>query len=166
MLSIVVLVPLLGGPAPLLGNRPAHAAGAPTEPAHEDYYYPKVTSTELYVSRAKVLDDSTKQRRQGFIVGLAEQLNQLPYPPVYSIFAKGDEADKLIIMGMQDGMLNSIYRARALFAQMTSVARGTPLFHDMAVDDLFTFFDLLRLLGFTRVTVSDGKNFTHQVTLK
>jgi hypothetical protein len=160
--SLPLLFALLG--VALLGF-----AGGPAradEPDQETYYYPKLTSSEVFVSRAKVLNDSTRQRRLGFINGLAQQLNALPYPPQFIIFAKGDDAEKLIVIGMQDDGVNSIYRARAVFAQLTTMARASALFKDLAVEELFTFYDLARMLGFARITVSDGKNFSHQVTLQ
>ena len=40
------------------------------------------------------------------------------------------------------------------------------LVRDMKVDDIFTFFDLARLLGFTEITVSDGETFAHQIKLE
>ncbi len=130
------------------------------------YYYPKVTSREVYVSRARVLQDSTRTRRLGFVSGLTQQLANLPYAPAYAIFAKGEEATRLIIVAYGDGQLNTVYRARALFATLTGLSRLTPLFQELHVEELFTFFDLCKLLGFTTITVSDGRRFTHQVTLK
>ena len=61
---------------------------------------------------------------------------------------------------------NTIYRARALFASMTALARLTPLFRELQVEELFTFFDLAKMMGFSSITISDGAKFTHQVTLK
>jgi len=132
----------------------------------EGYYYPRVTSHETYVSRAQTLKDSTRARRLGFVSGLTQQLSDMPYAPSYAIFAKGDQSTRLIIVGFGDGQLDTIYRARALFASLTSLARLTPLFQELQVEELFTFFDLCKLLGFTTITVSDGRKFTHQITIK
>lgn len=132
----------------------------------EGYYYPRVSSREVYVSRAQTLKDSTRTRRLGFVSGLTQQLADMPYAPSYAIFAKGDQATRLIVVAFGDGQLDTIYRARALFASLTSLARLTPLFQELQVEELFTFFDLAKMLGFTTITVSDGRKFTHQVTLK
>ncbi len=141
-------------------------AGAKTRDRYEGYYYPTVSSHEVYVSRAKVLEDSTRARRLGFISGITEQLADLPYAPSYAMFAKGDDADHLIIVGYVEGQLNTVYRARALFASLTALARTTPLFQQLQVEELFTFFDLCRMLGFTSITISDGDKFAHQITIK
>jgi len=142
------------------------AAAAQSSDRLEGYYYPKVTSHETYVSRARTLQDSTRARRLGFVSGLTQQLSDMPYAPSYAIFAKGDQSTRLIIVGFGDGQLDTIYRARALFASLTSLSRLTPLFQELQVEELFTFFDLCKLLGFTTITVSDGRKFAHQITIK
>lgn len=133
---------------------------------HEGYYYPKLTSREVYVARARTLDDASRQRRIEFVNGLTQIMSQLPYEPQYAIFAKGDEAEKLIIVGLREGSFNTLFRARALVANLTAFARMAPLFKEFKVDDLFTFYDLAKLLGFDRVTVSDGARFAHQVSIQ
>ncbi len=133
---------------------------------HEEYYYPKVASHETYVSRAKVMADSDRGRRLGFVSGLTQQLSDLPYAPSYAVFAKGGEGDRLIIVAYGEGQFNTLYRARALFASLTALARLTPLFQELQVEDLFTFFDLCKLLGFRTITISDGEKFAHQVALR
>jgi len=137
-------------------------AGTPDVSAHEGYYYPAVTSTETYKSRARVLDDNDRRRRLEFVTLMTA--SQLAAP--YLLFAKGDDAEKLIIVGMQDGWLDTPYRMRALLAMFTQVARQTPLFRDYAVDDLFTFYDLARLIGFAQITVTDGRQFAHRIVLE
>jgi hypothetical protein len=65
-----------------------------------------------------------------------------------------------------DGQLDTIYRARALFATLTAVARLSPVFQNIEDSDRLTFFDLLKLLGFEQVTISDGVGFAHQVFIE
>ena len=133
---------------------------------HAGYYYPPTTSSETYEARATTMPDTDRSQRIKFINNLTEQLLSRPYPPQYAIFAKGDEAQKLIIVGQQPGALGTIYRARALFATLTAVARRLRLFQEFGVQEYFTFFDLARLFGFTRITISDGESFSHQIYLK
>jgi hypothetical protein len=145
---------------------PASAQEPRQRDRHEGYYYPTIKSRETYDSRAQTLPDSDRQRRLSFVNLLAQQQVERPYPPRYAMFAKGEEAEKFILVGFENSGINTIFRARALFAAMTNLARLTPLFQELQVDDLFTFFDLLKLMGFTQITVSDGDKFTHQITLK
>jgi hypothetical protein len=148
-------------------TNPQAASGSGDEVSHhEGYYYPRITSTEIYKARAKTLEDSDRKRRLLFVTTLAQDQAELPFPPPYLMFAKGDDAEKLIIVATRDGMLDTLYRARALLATFTYAVRQTPLFQDYEVDDFFTFYDLLKLLGFTQVTISDGRNFSHRVTIE
>jgi hypothetical protein len=141
-------------------------ASVGAENRHVGYYYPDITSTEVYESRARVLDQANRRSRLSFVVGMNTAQAAYPYPPRYAIFAKGDEAQKLIVVGLDGESFRTLYRARAVLAQLTARARSTELFRNLEVDDLFTFFDLLRMLGFDRVTVSDGETYAHQVDLQ
>jgi hypothetical protein len=142
------------------------ATSASADERHEGYYYPEISSREVYVSRAPKLEDSNRSRRIGFVTGLTKFIYDQPYPPQFAIFAKGDDAEKLIVVATGDGQFNTIYRARALFASLTALARLSPLFRDAAVEEYFTFFDLAKLLGFTQITVSDGDTFAHRIELR
>lgn len=133
---------------------------------HAGYYYPPVTSSETYEARAATMPDADRSQRLKFINNLTEQILSRPYPPEYAIFAKGDEAQKLIIVGQQPGAIGTIYRARALLATLTAVARTSRLFNEFGVQEYFTFFDLARLFGFERITISDGESFSHQIFLE
>jgi hypothetical protein len=141
-------------------------APARADDRHVGYYYPPPQTIETYEARAETLEDSDRTRRVGFVVELTAQMLSNPYPPEFAVFAKGDDAEKLLIVALKDGVLDTIYRARALLALLTSVSRATPLFKDYGVADYFTFFDLLKILGFAQMTISDGDGFAHQVLLK
>ncbi len=130
------------------------------------YYYPKPAAIEVYRARARTLPEADRRRRIGFVIGVVKQMRQRPYPPEYAVFAKGGKAHKLIIVSNRAGRLNTIYRVRALLATLTSVARTTPIFREYNVEDYFTFLDLVKMLGFELVTVSDGDTFTHQIVLE
>lgn len=140
---------------------PGHA-----QSKHEGYYYPKINSREVYIARGRTFDDATRVRRLEFVNGLTELYAQLPYEPQFAIFAKGDNAEKLIIIGLREGSFNTIFRARALVANLTAHARLAPLFKEFGVADIFTFYDLAKILGFDRVTISDGAKFAHQVSIQ
>jgi hypothetical protein len=142
------------------------AAPALAKDRHAGYYYPKVNTTENYVARAKVLGETNRSMRIGFIVAQTLGQREAGYPPRFAIFAKGDEAEKLIIIGMGGGGFATLYRARGVLAQLTAISRSTELFRELAVEDIFTFFDLARMLGFEQITISDGNTYAHRVNLK
>lgn len=141
------------------------AAGDDEGDHHEGYYYPKPQTVEHYVAEVYALPGSDKVRRQSFIIGLTKQLVGGQYAPPYAVFTKGEQSDKLIIVGLRDGELNTLYRARALLATFTSVARATAFFQQNTQPDEATFLDLLKLLGFRQVTISDGRDFAHQIII-
>jgi hypothetical protein len=134
---------------------------------HAGYYYPEPTSRETYNSRAQVVEQlATRANRLALVVGITHEQLDLTFTPRYVVFAKGDEADKLIIVALDDELFRTAYRMRAVLAQMTAMARASELFQSLQVEDLFTFLDLVRMLGFAQVTVSDGDRLTHQITLE
>ncbi len=133
---------------------------------HEGYYYPETKSEETYVARAVTLPQASRQSRIGFVTGMTAQQLRAPYPPQFAIFAKGDDAQKLIIVGLNESAVGTVYRARALLAQLTAQVRTTQFFQEMGVTDFFTFFDLAKMMGFEQITVSDGDTFSHQVLIR
>ncbi|MBV6632699.1 MAG: molybdopterin-guanine dinucleotide biosynthesis protein A [Alphaproteobacteria bacterium] len=132
---------------------------------HAGYYYPEPDEVEAYKPRSRVMPDSSRERRIGFTTVLATQLLKEGQPRL-AIFAKGAEAEKLIIVGLEDGFLSTIYRVRAMLAMMTAAARSTPMLQEMAVADIFTFLDVLNLLGFDQITISDGDEFAHTIVFQ
>ncbi len=133
---------------------------------HELYYYPEVTSEETYMARAPSLPDSDRQRRLGFVIGFTQQQYERPYFPPVAIFAKGTDAEKMLIVSVTGDTITSLYQARAYLAQLTSIARVSPVFVDNQVEDFYTFLDLLVLMGFEQLTISDGHSYAHQITLQ
>lgn len=141
---------------------PLVAGAGHAEDRHAGYYYPEPASTEVYRSEVPGLPGTNRERRIGFVVTVANAMFERPYAPRVALFAKGKEAEKLLIVALEDGVLDTIYRVRAHLAAMTSLARGTPIFKKVGPTEL-NFFDLLKMLGFTQVTISDGDAFAHQV---
>ena len=133
---------------------------------HAGYYYPIPATSEVYDAHAATLPDASRKRRILFVTELTNQMLNNPYPPPVAIFAKGADAEKLIITSLYEDGYNTMYRMRGLIAMLSARARVTPIFQEYEVEDLFTFFDLLKLLGFELVTVTDGDRFAHQIRIK
>lgn len=148
------------------GTLAAGAAPAAGDERHIGYYYPEPQTEEVYDARLPVLPDSDRRRRVGFVTVLTAEMLNRPYPPRFVVFAKGTEAEKLIITAVTRDSFDTIYRARALFAMLTAMSRATPFFADQADSDRYTFFDLLKLLGFEQLTFTDGESFAHRVVLR
>jgi hypothetical protein len=143
----------------------AAAATAQEKDRHAGYHYPPATVTETFRAEATTLGAATRVRRIGFVTILAGKALGASYAPPYAMFVKGADAEKLIIVGIGDYLAN-VYQARALLAQMTAQARTTEVFKEVDPEHRLTFLDLLKMLGFAQVTVSDGKTFTLQIAIK
>ena len=152
-------------PAAAPAPAPAPKA-APGEDRYIGYYYPKPTATETFESTMQTIAGAERAQRIQFVTVVSQGTIQSAYRVPYAVFAKGEKADRLIIVGMQQGELNTVYRMRALLANMTTMSRLSPFFQERTVAEDATFFDLLKLLGFREVTITDGEKTTLQVTIK
>ena len=150
--------------------KPAPAAATPATPPGEDryigYYYPKPTSTEVFESQMQTIATMDRPQRIQFVTVVSQGTLQSAYRVPYAVFAKGEKGDRMIIVGLQPGEMNSIYRMRGILANMTTMSRLSPFFQEHTVAEDATFFDLLKLLGFSSVTVTDGEKIAHQVIVK
>ncbi len=148
----------------------AQTATTPAAPASVDryvgYYYPATTSTETFESTMQPLPNIDKAQRIMFTTIVAQGTLQSAYRVPYAVFTKGGQSDHMIVVGLQVGELGTIYRVRAVLANMTTMARLSSFFQEKTVAEEATFFDLLKMMGFRMLTVSDGDKITHQVTLK
>jgi hypothetical protein len=167
--AAALAIALTAAALPALAQQ-AKPAAAPKAAATEDryigYYYPKPTSTEVFESQLQTIAGVERAQRIQFTTVVSQGTIQSAYRVPYAVFAKGEKADRMIIVGMQQGELNTVYRMRALLANMTTMSRLSPFFQERTVAEDATFFDLLKLLGFRELTVTDGEKVTHQVTIK
>jgi len=172
LLAIVLAVAGTSAAAqtPKPAAKAASAAATPATSSPDEryvgYYYPKPTSTETFTSQMQTIGGVDRQARIQFVTVVSQGTLQAAYRVPYAVFAKGDKADHLIIVGLRSGELDTIYRIRALLANMTTMSRTSPFFQEHTVAEDATFFDLLKILGFADVTVSDGEKIAHQVTIK
>ena len=169
-LAIALMTVALSATAQQQPVKPAAAPAAAPKAAGEDryigYYYPKPTATETFESTMQTIAGAERAQRIQFVTVVSQGTIQSAYRVPYAVFAKGEKADRMIIVGMQQGELNTIYRMRALLANMTTMSRLSPFFQERTVAEDATFFDLLKLLGFRELTITDGEKLTHQVTIK
>ena len=150
----------------IVGTICATATWAQAGDRHAGYYYPEPATREVYEARSDLLPEASRATRIGFVTGIANQISERPFPPQAVMFAKGTEAEKLIIVALVDGRIDTIYRARAVLANMTAAARALPAFREMGVQDWFTFLDLIHMLGFKQITISNGRDFAHQLIVE
>lgn len=132
----------------------------------EGYYYPPITSAEVFERTLAATPDANRAVRIGFVTQVTQQQLQAPSTPRYVMFAKGGEAEEMIIMALDDQVFASLFRARAIMAQLSAPARQTAFFVEKKLVDVATFYDMLKIMGFKTLTLSDGLRWTHQVTFR
>ncbi|MEO9963845.1 MAG: molybdopterin-guanine dinucleotide biosynthesis protein A [Nisaea sp.] len=155
-LRIVVALPVLT----LLGSV------ADASERHAGYYYPESVTEERYVSHAQKIPAATRESRLAFVSGVAKSASERPYPPQRAMFAKGADASKLIIVSLYDNHMTTLAQARAILALMTGVARTTKILRDLQVESIFNFLDFCKMLGFSELTISDGRTYAHRFVLE
>jgi len=133
----------------------------------EAYYYPPIGSEEIF-ARSLTDDTSgaTREVRIAFITQITKAQLAAPEAPEFVIFAKGGEAEHMIIVAIDDDIFSTLFRARAVLAQLTANARGTEFFIQNDIADRATWFDLARLLGFQDLVISDGETWAHRVVFE
>lgn len=139
---------------------------ANAEDRYVGYYYPQVQSEEIYQAPLPIFVGVTRLSRVGFVTSLDQQQKQRPYPPVYHMFAKGNDAQKLIIVATEEESYNTLFRLRGLLASMTADARTSPLFSKIGHVEQLNFFDLLKVAGFKEMVITNGKDISHRVTIE
>lgn len=151
--------------APALIALTLAVAAAPLAAAEnaETYYYPPLTSEESFERSMLAGPRRDGLDREAFVGAIARAQAESAQTPRFALFAKGDGSKRLIMIGLDDEAFRTLYRARAVLAQLTYGLRATPLFRNQGLEASATFFDALKLLGFESLTVSDGATWTHRI---
>src|SRR4026208_516400 len=122
--AVAAAAALLVAGSALAQQKPATPA-APAKPAAAEdryigYYYPKPNSTETYESAMQTIVGGDRPPRVQFVTVVSQGTIQSSYRVPYSVFVKGEKADKLIIVGLGPGEFGTIYRMRALPAAQST----------------------------------------------
>lgn len=133
---------------------------------YEGYYYPPVSSSEVFDRVIRAPGVATKEVRIDFLTQMTKAQLAAPAAPQYAVFAKGEGASQLIIVGLEDDTFKTLYRARGVMAQMTANVRSSPIFRGQNLQFLATFYDLLQILEFDSLVLSDGETWAHKVEFK
>ena len=139
------------------------AGAAAAEDRYVGYYYPEVSSEETFERVIRSSPDTGRPLRVDFVNVLTQSQLQAPESPRFVFFAKGDDADTLILVALDDEIFSTIYRARAILAQLTVSVRTGGFFQREDLQYVATFFDLLQMMEFDELLTTDGKTWTHRV---
>jgi hypothetical protein len=148
------------------GADPQAAQDASSEDDRVSYYYPPITSDEVFVRDLVSTPPADRAVRTNFMTEVTKAQLAAPEPPRFAVFAKGEDAEHMIIIALDDEIFRTLYRARALLAQLTSNVRGTKFFVDSNLQFTATWFDLAKMLGFEDIVISDGATWSHRIALE
>lgn len=130
------------------------------------YYYPPITSEETFDRKINNPPPANRAVRTGFVTEITKAQLAAPANPDFVIFAKGRKADHMIIVAVDDEIFRTLYRARAVLAQLTSNARSTEFFKSNNLQFVATWFDLAKMLGFKDIVITDGDSWSHKIHLQ
>ncbi len=133
---------------------------------HVGYYYPEPQIRETYESGLITAPVASSRSRAAFAVGIALVQNKRSFAPTYHLFVKGARKEKLIIVATETTRYATHFQLRALLAGMTSEARSTQLFNKLPEPEKQTFLDFCKFMGFTQLTVSNGRDLAIQFNIQ
>ena len=139
------------------------ATASLAEDRYVGYYYPEITSEETFDRVIRATGGAGKAVRIDFINVLTNAQLEAPESPRFVFFAKGSDSKTLILTALDDEVFKTIYRARAVLAQLTVSVRNGGFFREEDLQYVATFFDLLQMMQFDELVISDGGSWTHRV---
>lgn len=149
----------------LMAFLPANALGG-ADQDQVGYYYPEITSEEHFTREvANPEPGADRETRIQFLIQFTSFVRQ-GREPRFEIYAKGRDAEHMIIVALDDTVFRSLFRARGVLAGLTAEARQTDFMIVNQIDSTATWFDLAKLLGFADIVVTDGIAWSHRVALR
>ena len=127
------------------------------------YYYPPITSGEKFERVVRSVPGVSRSVRVDFLNKLTAAQLAAPESPRFVFFAKGEKADKMILVALDDEVFSTLFRARALMAQLTVSIRSGGFFREQELQSVVTFYDMLQLLQFDTLVISDGEEWSHKI---
>jgi hypothetical protein len=105
------------------------------------------------------------QQRQLF----ADQINLAASSPGRTVpivaQAVGQDRGSLVFMYIDSEAGLTPYLARGILARLTSITRFAPAITEMGLTNEFDIYNAAAVLGFERIVVTDGREFSHEVKL-
>ncbi|TYO88905.1 hypothetical protein [Oceanicella actignis] len=145
----------------------AASGAAADQPAGQDkyagYHYPPVGSQEVFARDLIRGPAPDAAAREAFVSMIAAAQFDGRHPAGYALFAKGAGSRKLIMVALDDQIFRTPFRARAVMARLSAAMRGAPFFKENGLSQDGTFFDMLAMLDFESLTVTDGATWSHRV---
>ncbi len=133
------------------------------EDRYVGYYYPEITTEETFDRLVRDSQGAGKAVRIDFVNVLTSAQLEAPESPRFVFFTKGEDASTLIVVALDDDVFATLYRARAIMAQLTVSVRQGGFFRQEELQYVATFYDLLQLMQFDELIISNGRDMAHRV---
>ena len=146
------------------GNSAAAAENSASRlKAGQNNYYPPIVSADIPEVRFSAAAEAGAQKRHFFV----DQINLAAAGNSFPIVAQAVGADSatLVIMNIDTPEGITPYIARAMLARMTSVVRFLPEISELGLSAEFDIYNMAAVLGFNRIVVTDGREFSHEARL-
>lgn len=125
------------------------------------YHYPKPIGAETRKTIVSDLETPPFEVRVQVVSGLSNVIAARPYPPIFFPLTEGDEEKIMVMMSTGSNDVETVYQARAIVDQLSSLVRNNPLFAEYGVESYASFFDVLKLWGFEMLVITDGDEFAY-----
>lgn len=128
-------------------------------------YFPPITSSDSPQIRFSAMPGVGSEQRQFFAdqINVAASSAERAVPVV--VQAVGDDRKTLVFMPLGGQATATPYIARGILARMTSVSRFLPGISEMGLSQEFDIYNMGAVLGFERIVVTDGRDFSHEAIL-
>lgn len=131
------------------------------------YLYPAPNGSEVVSSIvADTLETPPFEVRVQLVTRLTQLLGARPYPPLALPATEGDDQTTLVFLDSGGLDVSTPYEARAMVAQMSAAVRNNPLFEQYGVENYARIFDLLKIVGFERVVITNGDDFAYMFIIE
>jgi hypothetical protein len=128
--------------------------------------YPKPTVTHVYNAQFDVNPQASAKQRRLYVDLINVSTGKDGYAPRYYVVTAGQDDVTLVAVAAQKKYLENIYQARAGLNRFGASARLLPLLQGHKEAGDYNTLDLLYHLGFQRLVMTNGSDFTYRIDLQ
>ena len=128
--------------------------------------YPKPTVTHVYNAQFDVNPQASAKQRRLYVDLINVSTGKDGYAPRYYVVTAGQDDVTLVAVAAQKKYLENIYQARAGLHRFGASARLLPLIQGHKEAGDYNTLDLLYHLGFQRLVMTNGSDFTYRIDLQ
>ena len=128
--------------------------------------YPKPTLTHVYNAQFDVNPGASASQRRLYVDLINVSTGKDGYAPRYYVVTAGQDDVTLVAVAAQKKYLENIYQARAGLHRFGASARLMPLIQGHKEAGDYNTLDLLYHLGFQRLVMTNGSDFTYRIDLQ